>query len=52
MTDEQLETIAAVKEGLKDVAAGRTRPAREVLAELAKKHNLPLPEPKEAMTGD
>jgi prevent-host-death family protein len=37
---ERLETIAAVKEGLEDVAAGRTRPVREVLEELARKHNL------------
>lgn len=38
---DQLETIAAVKEGLQDVAAGRTRPMREALAELAEKHRLP-----------
>lgn len=38
---ERAEMIATLKEGLKDVAAGRTRPAREVLAELAKKYNLP-----------
>lgn len=38
---EELETIAAVKEGLRDAAEGRTRPAREVLAEMAAKHRLP-----------
>jgi prevent-host-death family protein len=37
---ERLETIAAVKDGLEDVAAGRTRPMREVLEELARKFNL------------
>lgn len=37
---ERLETIAAVKEGLADVAAGRTRPAREALEELARKHRI------------
>jgi prevent-host-death family protein len=35
---ERLEAIAAVKEGLADVAAGRTRPAREALEEVARKH--------------
>jgi prevent-host-death family protein len=34
---ERLEVLAAVKEGLEDVAAGRTRPAEEVLAELARR---------------
>ncbi|MBY0527283.1 MAG: hypothetical protein K2R98_28060 [Gemmataceae bacterium] len=38
---EQLETIAAVKESLEDVAAGRTRPIREALAELATKYQIP-----------
>jgi prevent-host-death family protein len=37
---ERLETLAAVKEGLEDVAAGRTRPAREALQDLARKHKL------------
>jgi PHD/YefM family antitoxin component YafN of YafNO toxin-antitoxin module len=40
-TVDRLEAIAAVKEGLADVAAGRTRPIREVLEEVARKHNLP-----------
>ena len=38
---ERAETIAAVRVGLADVAAGRTRPAAEVFAELARKHNIP-----------
>jgi PHD/YefM family antitoxin component YafN of YafNO toxin-antitoxin module len=38
---DRLETMAAVKESLRDVAAGRTRPMREALAELAAKHRLP-----------
>ncbi len=37
---DRLETLAAVKEGLEDVAAGRTRPAREVLEHLARKHKI------------
>lgn len=41
---DRLETLAAVQEGLKDVAAGRTRPIREVLAELAIKYKLPVAE--------
>lgn len=48
---ERLETIAAVKQGLKDVAAGRTRPAREVLAELVQKYNLPLAQPSFSARG-
>ena len=43
---ERLETLAAIREGLEDIAAGRTRPAREVMMELARKHNLPPPEPE------
>jgi prevent-host-death family protein len=37
---ERLETIAAVKEGLEDVATGRTRPARKALEQLARKHGI------------
>ena len=37
---DRLETLAAVKQGLADVAAGRTRPMREAIAELASKHGL------------
>jgi antirestriction protein len=38
---DQLETIAAVKQSREEVAAGRDRPIREALAELAAKHRLP-----------
>jgi PHD/YefM family antitoxin component YafN of YafNO toxin-antitoxin module len=37
---DRLETLAAVKEGLADVEAGRTRPMREFLDELGRKHKL------------
>jgi predicted transcriptional regulator len=32
------ETMAAIREGMADVAAGRTKPAREVIRALAKKY--------------
>ena len=35
-------TIAAIREGLADVAAGRTRPARSAFKALATKYGLPL----------
>jgi hypothetical protein len=35
---DRLEVLAAVKQGLADVAAGRTRPMHEALAELGRKH--------------
>jgi prevent-host-death family protein len=38
---DRLETIAAVKAGLRDVAEGRTQPMRKALAEIAAKHELP-----------
>jgi prevent-host-death family protein len=38
---DKLESLAAVKEGLQDVAAGRTLPMREALEDMARKHNLP-----------
>ena len=37
---ERMETIAAIREGLADVAAGRTKPARAALRDLAKKHRI------------
>jgi predicted transcriptional regulator len=41
------ETLAAVREGLADLAAGRVRPAREVLAEFAMRYGYENPvEPK------
>jgi predicted transcriptional regulator len=39
--DEEHETVEAIRRGLADVEAGRVRPAREALAELRRKHNLP-----------
>jgi len=39
------ETLAAIREGMADVAAGRTKPARGVVKALAKKYRLaPLDE--------
>src|SRR5262249_39756857 len=38
---DRLETIAAKREGLDDIAAGRIRPAKEVLDDIARKYNLP-----------
>ena len=35
------ETIAAIKAGLADVKAGRTKPARSALLALAKKYGIP-----------
>jgi prevent-host-death family protein len=34
------ETVAAIREGLAGVAAGRTKPAKTVLEALAKKYNI------------
>ena len=38
---EEQETVEAIRRGFADVEAGRVRPAREALAELRRKHNLP-----------
>jgi predicted transcriptional regulator len=38
---EREDTIAAIRRGLADVASGRVRPAREAIAEIRRKHNLP-----------
>lgn len=35
------EEIAAIREGIEDVEAGRYRPLEEVDAEIRKKHNFP-----------
>jgi hypothetical protein len=44
-SEDELEIIAAVKEGLADVASGRVRPFRTAFAELAQKYKLPpIPE--------
>jgi prevent-host-death family protein len=37
------ETVAAIREGLADVEAGRTKPARAALRNLAKKYGLAVP---------
>lgn len=37
------ETVAAIREGLADVDAGRTKPARQALKALAKKYGLEVP---------
>jgi prevent-host-death family protein len=37
------ETIAAIRAGLADVAAGRTKPARMALHALAKKYGIRVP---------
>jgi hypothetical protein len=38
---EREEALAAIRRGFADVEAGRVRPAREALAELRVKNNLP-----------
>jgi prevent-host-death family protein len=40
---EREETVAAIREGLADVEAGRTKPARAVLKALAKKYGITVP---------
>jgi hypothetical protein len=42
--EEQAETLEAIRQGLEDMYAGRTRPAAEVLRDLCRKHDLPLPQ--------
>lgn len=37
------ETVAAIREGLADASAGRTRPARTALKALAKKYGVAVP---------
>ncbi len=37
---EREEILSAIREGLADVEAGRTKPAREVLKRLAKKYGI------------
>ena len=41
-TETYEEHLAALRESIEDMKAGRTRPAREVLKEIAKRHSLPL----------
>ncbi len=43
-TDEEREdTLRAIREGLADVDAGRTRPAEDVIRDLCRKHDLADP---------
>jgi hypothetical protein len=39
---DRMQTVAAVKEALKDVAAGRTRPVQEAMDEIARKYGFPV----------
>ena len=41
--EEETETLEAICEGFADLAAGRTRPAEDVMRDLCRKHNLPIP---------
>ena len=41
--EERAETLEAIREGLADVEAGRTRPAEDVIRDLCRRHNLPDP---------
>jgi prevent-host-death family protein len=36
------ETVAAIRAGLEDTAAGRTKPARAALRALARKYDIPM----------
>ncbi len=38
---DRVETIEALQQGLADVKAGRTKPAREVFGRLRRKHGIP-----------
>jgi prevent-host-death family protein len=39
---EREETVTAIRAALADVEAGRTKPARQALKALAKKHGIPV----------
>ena len=39
--EEREESLEAIRRGFADVAAGRAMPAREAVAELRRKHDLP-----------
>jgi hypothetical protein len=41
--EEREETLRAIRQGLADVEAGRTRPAEDVIRDLCRKYNLPDP---------
>lgn len=39
--EERVEVNAIIRQGIRDIDAGRGRPAQEVMEELRQKHNLP-----------
>ena len=39
-TIEELETIRGIKQGLEDLAQGRTRPVNQFIEEMQKKHGI------------
>lgn len=41
---ERAATVAAIRDGLADVAAGRVKPARAALKALARKYGIPEPD--------
>ena len=41
--EERAETLQAIRSGLDDMYAGRTRDAEEALLEMCRKHGLPEP---------
>jgi hypothetical protein len=41
--EEREETLEAIRQGLADVEAGRTRPAEDVIRDLCRKRNLADP---------
>jgi hypothetical protein len=40
---EREDTLEAIREGLADADAGRTRPAEDVIRDLCREHNIPDP---------
>ena len=48
--DEEYDAVEAIRRGFADIEAGMVRPAREALAELRRKHNLPEPALNSAWT--
>ena len=42
--EEEAATLEAIREGLADLDAGRARPVEDVLRDLCRKHNLPMPQ--------
>ena len=40
-SEQREDTLEAIRRGFADVDAGRVMPAREAVAELRRKHNLP-----------